>query len=215
MPTAQPKYAAVLFDLLSGLLDSWTLWDSVAGSEAAGRTWRAAYLRLTYRTGAYRPYETLVAEAAAEVGLPQSLADALAERYGEIKPWPEVAEVLGALKRHVPLAVVTNCSEVLSARAVAATGVDFDIVVTAERAGFYKPDPRPYRLALDELRLPAERCLFVAGSAFDLLGTAKLALPTFWHNRVGLTAPPDAPKPIAEHTSLHPLIETVLGQPAA
>lgn len=215
MPTAQPKYAAVLFDLLSGLLDSWTPWDSVAGSEAAGRTWRAAYLRLTYRTGAYRPYETLVAEAAAEVGLPQSLADALAERYGEIKPWPEVAEVLGALKRHVPLAVVTNCSEVLSARAVAAIGVDFDIVVTAERAGFYKPDPRPYRLALEELGLPAERCLFVAGSAFDLLGTAKLALPTFWHNRVGLTAPLDAPKPIAEHTSLHPLIETVLGQPAA
>jgi hypothetical protein len=41
-----------------------------------------------------------------------------------------------------------------------------------------------------------------------------VALPTFWHNRVGLTAPPDAPKPIAEHTSLHPLIEMVLGQPA-
>ena len=45
MATPRPKYAAVLFDLLSGLLDSWTLWDSVAGSEAAGRTWRAAYLR--------------------------------------------------------------------------------------------------------------------------------------------------------------------------
>lgn len=214
MSPTRPRYDAVLFDLLSGLLDSWTLWDSVAGSEAAGRTWRAAYLRLTYRTGAYRPYETLVAEAAAEAGMPRELAGQLAARYGEIKPWPEVGEVLGALKRHVPLAVVTNCSNVLGARAVAATGIDFDVVVTAERAGFYKPDPRPYQLALDELRLPAARCLFVAGSAFDLLGTAKAALPTFWHNRVGLTAPPDAPKPIAEHTSLHPLIETVLGRSA-
>ena len=214
MSSARPRYDAVLFDLLSGLLDSWTLWDSVAGSEAAGRTWRAAYLRLTYRTGAYRPYETLVAEAAAEVGMPTEIAAGLAARYGEIKPWPEVGEVLGALKQHVPLAVVTNCSKVLGARAVAATGIDFDVVVTAERAGFYKPDPRPYQLALDELRLPAGRCLFVAGSAFDLLGTAKVALPTFWHNRVGLTAPPDAPKPIAEHASLHPLIETVLGRSA-
>lgn len=146
--------------------------------------------------------------------MPTRLADQLAARYGEIKPWPEVGAVLSALKRHVPLAVVTNCSVALGSRAVAATGIDFDIVVTAERAGFYKPDPRPYQLALDELRLPAARCLFVAGSAFDLLGTAKVALPTFWHNRVGLTAPPDAPKPFAEHTSLHPLIEIVLGQPA-
>jgi len=210
----QARYAAVLFDLLSGLLDSWTLWDGIAPSPDQGRAWRAAYLRLTYRTGAYRPYETLVAEAAEEVGLPRSLADRLAERYGELKPWPEVGEVLGRLKRQVPLAVVTNCSEVLGRRAIAATGIDFDVVVTAERAGFYKPDPRPYQLALDELGLPAERCLFVAGSAFDLLGTAKVGLPTYWHNRVGLSAPPGAPKPIAEHKSLHPLIETVLGQAA-
>ena len=211
MPT---RYAAVLFDLLSGLLDSWTLWDSMAPSPEQGRAWRGAYLRLTYRTGAYQPYEKLVAEAAEEVGLPRSLADQLAERYGEIKPWPEVGEVLDRLKRQVPLAVVTNCSEALGERAIAATGIDFDVVVTAEGAGFYKPDPRPYQLALDELGLRAERCLFVAGSAFDLLGTAKVGLPTFWHNRVGLSAPPEAPKPIAEHSSLHPLIDTVLGQPA-
>ncbi|HTZ79358.1 MAG TPA: HAD-IA family hydrolase [Stellaceae bacterium] len=208
------RYAAVLFDLLSGLLDSWTLWDRVAGSREAGRTWRGAYLRLTYRTGAYQPYEKLVADAAEEVGLPRSLAGRLATRYGEIKPWPEVGEVLGQLKQRVPLAVVTNCSEALGRRAIAATGIDFDVVVIAERAGFYKPDPRPYRLALEELGLPAERCLFVAGSAFDLLGTAKVGLPTFWHNRVGLSAPPGAPKPIAEHPTLHPLLETVL-EPAA
>ena len=58
------KYDAVLFDLLTGLLDSWTLWNGVAGSAEAGRRWRAAYLALTYGCGEYRPYEELVAEAA-------------------------------------------------------------------------------------------------------------------------------------------------------
>ena len=205
------RYDGVLFDLLSGLLDSWSLWDAVAGSRDDGRRWRAEYLRRTYRTGAYRPYEELVAEAAEEAGLRRDLADRLAERYGEIKPWPEVARALGALRGHVPLAVVTNCSNSLGAKAVAATGIAFNVVVTAERAGFYKPDLRPYAIAIEELGLEARRCLFVAGSAFDLFGTAKVGLATFWHNRVGLTAPADAPKPLIEVATLDPLVDFVLG----
>src|ERR1700692_4728451 len=186
-------FDAILFDLLTALLDSWTLWNIVAGSPENGRKWRVAYLRRTYETGAYRPYETLVAEAAAEVGFAPTLATQLAARYGELKPWPEVREVLGALRRNgVALGVVTNCSEELGAKAVACTGVKFDVVVTAERAGYYKPDPRPYQKALDELKVPVSRCLFIAGSAYDLFGTSKLGLLTYWHDRVGMTPPPNA-----------------------
>ena len=206
------RFEAVLCDLLTALLDSWTLWDRVAGNEADGRKWRAAYLQRTYRTGAYRPYETLVAEAAAEVRLPPTLAAQLAARYGELEPWPEVRGVLGALRQQgLVLGVVTNCSEELGARAVACTGISFDVVVTAERAGFYKPHPRPYRMALDELGPAAGRCLFVAGSAYDLFGTHGVGLPTYWHNRFGIVVPPDAPKPMAQHRSLKPLLGVVAG----
>jgi len=208
---AERRFGAVLFDLLTALLDSWTLWDDIAGSEDNGRKWRAAYLRRTYETGAYRPYEALVAEAATEVGLLPILGAQLAARYGELKPWPEVGEVLDALRREgVALGVVTNCSEKLAAKAVACTGIDFDVVVTAERAGYYKPDPRPYKMALDELDVTPGRCLFVAGSAYDLFGTSKLGLPAYWHDRVGITLPPNAPGPTAHHRSLYPL----LGYPA-
>ena len=212
---AQLPYDAVLFDLLSALLDSWTLWDSIAGSQEAGRKWRAAYLRNTYGTGAYRDYETLVREAALEVGLPALYGRQLAERYGELRPWPEVGEVLNALASRLPLGVVTNCSEELGAKAVAAVGIHFQVVVTAERAGFYKPHPRPYQLALEELSVPPARCLFVAGSAYDLFGTGKLGLPTYWHNRVGMTAPSNAPPPATEHQTLHPLVSFALGQRTA
>ena len=44
-PANGRRFEAVLFDLLTALLDSWTLWNSVAGSEADGRKWRAAYLQ--------------------------------------------------------------------------------------------------------------------------------------------------------------------------
>ena len=207
-PSAEGKFDAVLFDLLTALLDSWALWNLVAASPKAGRKWRAAYLRRTCETGAYRPYETLVAEAAAEVGLSPTLAAQLAARYGELEPWPEVREVLGALRHErVRMAVVTNCSEKLAATAVAATGIDFDVVVTAERAGFYKPDPRPYEMALVELGIAPGRCLFVAGSAYDLFGTSKVGLRTYWHDRIGMVLPPNAPEPTAHHRSLYPLLE--------
>jgi len=205
-------FDAVLCDLLTALLDSSTLWNKVAGSVEDGRKWRAAYWRRTYETGAYRPYEVLVAEAATEAGLSPRLAAQLAARYGELEPWPEVREVLSALRRAgVALGVVTNCSEELGAKAVARTGVEFDIVVTAERAGYYKPDPRPYQMALGELNVAAGRCLFVAGSAYDLLGTSKVGLPTYWHDRLGMTPPQDTPNPMAHHRSLFPLASVVLG----
>src|SRR5499427_11051487 len=108
--TTERKFDAFLFDLLTALLDSRTLWDAVAGGESEGRSWRAAYLRRTYESGAYRPYEALVAEAASEVGLSPMLVSDLALRYGELKPWPEVGDVLGALRSSGrALGVVTNC----------------------------------------------------------------------------------------------------------
>lgn len=196
------KYQAVLFDLLTALLDSWAVWDETAGSEARGREWRAEYLRRTYGCGAYRPYEIVVAEAANAVGMDVSYASALERNWARLSPWPGVVATLTALARTHRLGVVTNCSERLGRIAAECVGVPFEVVVTSERAGYYKPDPRPYRLALHELGLGAERVLFVAGSAFDLFGTAEVGLDTYWHNRIGLSAPAGAPKPLVESRTL-------------
>lgn len=205
-------YQAVLFDLLTGLLDSWSLWNELAGSADAGRLWRADYLHITYKTGRYRPYEDLVAEAADASGFPRRLAAELAARNDTLQPWPEANGVLTKLHNAgVPLGVVTNCSEVLGRRAAGRLAVRFRVLVTAERAGFYKPEPQPYELALQEIGVPADRCLFVAGSAYDLFGTVPVGLPTWWHDRIGMVPPFDAPTPLARHRSLNPLPAAVLG----
>lgn len=83
------KYQAVLFDLLTALIDSWSLWNETAGSVEMGREWRAEYLRLTYGCGAYRAYEDLVAEAAESVGLGRKCADRLESNWARLAPWPE------------------------------------------------------------------------------------------------------------------------------
>ena len=206
------RYDAVLFDLLTALLDSWSLWNIVAGGEAAGWRWRAEYLRRTYATGAYQPYEALVAAAAAEIGLDPRLADDLAARYAELRAWRGVIEELQRLVASgVRLGVATNCSEALGGIAASCVGVDFDVLVTAERAGFYKPDPRPYQLALSELGVAPTRCLFVAGSAYDLVGATRVGLDISWHDRIGMEKPPDAPAPLRHTRDLAGLTAFVLG----
>jgi len=205
-----PRYHAILFDLLTALLDSWSVWDIAAGSHECGRNWRAEYLKRPYGCGAYRPYETLAQEAAESVGLTAQHAAALEANWTTLAPWPCVVPTLAALAPTHRLGVVTNCSERLGRIAARQVGVDFEVVVTSERAGFYKPDPRPYRLALEELGLAAERVLFVAGSAYDLFGTAQVGLDTYWHNRIGLTAPPGAPAPLIESRTLEALPQLAL-----
>jgi 2-haloacid dehalogenase len=205
------RYRAVVFDLLTALVDSWSVWNAAAGGEEHGRRWRAAYLRRNYATGAYRPYEAIVTEAGAEAGLDHGAPARLIALWSGLRPWPDVKPVLERIRATIPIAVVTNCSEVLGCVAVRATGVEFDSVVTAERAGWYKPDPRSYGLALKELSVAAHDCLMVAGSPYDLHGAQAMGMDAYWHNHVGLAAPPDAPRPLVESRTLPPLLNLVFG----
>lgn len=207
--TSSPP-GAVLFDLLTALLDSWTLWNAAAGSEAAGRRWRAEYLRLTYGCGAYRPYEDLVREAAANTGLGESAAMQLRAGWADLPVWSGAVQALQALQGRVKLGVVTNCSRELGLLAAQRLPVQWDVVITAEEAGFYKPHERPYRLALERLGVSADEACFVAGSGYDLFGTAAVGLRTYWHNRIALARPEGAPLAEFESPTLLALPDWVM-----
>jgi 2-haloalkanoic acid dehalogenase type II len=197
---------AVLFDLLTALLDSWSSWNQAAGSEPSGRAWRAAYLRLTYGCGRYVPYEQLVRDAAAQVGLTESAALALEADWQKLTPWHGAVDALQALAPHCKLAVVTNCSTRLGEQAARLLPVQWDAIVTAEEAGVYKPDPLPYRLALDQLGVAPHEAAFVAGSSYDMFGTAAVGLRTYWHNHIGLPLVAGAQKPEIEAPTLDALV---------
>jgi 2-haloalkanoic acid dehalogenase type II len=210
------RYAAVAFDLLTSLVDSWTLWNRAAGNPEIGRRWRSKYLELTYGAGTYRSYEDVVAESARLSGVPPAAAQEVVLGWDDLSPWPEARAVLGALvSRGLPLAVVTNCSEWLARRAAARVGAEFSVIVSAERAGWYKPRPEPYQLMLRQLGLGAGRVLYVAGSPSDVGGAGAVGLDVFWHNRIGL--PPLKPEPtrlIGTAASLEPILPLV-GDPRA
>ncbi|GIW52256.1 MAG: haloacid dehalogenase [Gemmatimonadales bacterium] len=205
------RYRAVVFDLLTALLDSWSLWNDAARDPERGLQWRLRYLELVYRTGRYRPYEDLVREAAIAAGLDPSAAASMIERWDELKPWPEAPHVLAQLSGRVPLGVLTNCSAALGRRAAKLVGVEFAAVVTAEEVGWYKPDLRTYRAVLQALGTPAAATLFVAGSPGDVKGAAAAGMPVVWHDRWRLRQERPAQEAMLVLDSLDQLPQLVSG----
>lgn len=204
-PNWRPK--AIVFDLLTALLDSWSLWDASTPSKTPeeGRRWRKQYLELTFGAGAYTntqtAYETLVQQSARDVGLPDSAPAALLRDWEEgLHAWPEVARVLGELRgKGYKLGVVTNCSAELGRVAVRRAegcvgggGFGFNAAVTAEESGFYKPVRAAYEAVLPKLGVGVDEVLFVAGSAGDVQGATDAGMRVVWHNRVGLARKGDA-----------------------
>lgn len=199
------RFDAVGFDLLTALLRTWPLWEEIAGDEAAGQRWHTASQSLL-RGRPYYPFEDNLRQAAAQAGLAPECADELIRRWGDFEPWPDTPGVIAALTG-VRTFIVTNCSVLLGLRAAERAGT-FDLVMTAERAGAYKPDPRVYRAALDALGLVPERVLFVAGSAHDVGGAMRLGMHVYWANRGAVPPPADATA-LREEPDLRGLLEVI------
>jgi 2-haloacid dehalogenase len=183
------RYRAIGFDLLTALLNTWALWSDVAGSDVTGMRWHAASQELL-RGRDYKPFPDIVRAAASVAGVAQERAEDLLSRWDEFEPWPDVPKALERLAGRTTF-IVTNCSKDLGRRAAQRAG-SFDLVMTAEEAGAYKPDPRPYRAALEALSLDANEVLFVAGSAHDVGGATRVGMDVYWANRGGVASPTDA-----------------------
>lgn len=219
------QYQAVIFDLLTGVLNSWTVWDAVIPESERhitdGTTWRKRYLELAFACGSYKSYEGLVEQAAKEMGLSADVPKALFKRYIEIEPWPEVPEILARLrKRGYKLGVATNISDDLGRRVVANTerivreqtdvkDFVFDVVVTAEESGAYKPDPKPYQDVLDKMDLQPRQALFLAGSPIDIQGASRVGMDVCWNNHIGLVRKHDV-LPLREGRNLGDALDQVI-----
>ena len=95
----------------------------------------------------------------------------------------------------------------------AAEAFNFDQVLTAEEVGFYKPDPRAYAAIIEALGVKASECLFVAGSAGDVVGATRAGMKVVWHNKAGLEPQKgedgEVVKPLAEGTDLEAMLREV------
>lgn len=140
--------------------------------------------------GAYRPYREIL------VGVVRAIGDrygfepdadeegVLVESIGSWPPFSDTVDSLRRLKSRYRLGVISNVDAALFEPTAERLRVPFDYVVTAEHAGAYKPDPRPFELAIEATDTSQTRVLHVAQSLFhDILPAKSLGFPCVWVNR--------------------------------
>ena len=119
------------------------------------------------------------------------LRERLMELYLTLDAFPEVPEVLRALRKAgLQTAILSNGSPRMLAAAVKGAGLDglFDQVLSVEAVGVYKPHPKVYQLAVDVLGISAHSISFQSSNAWDAYAASAFGMQVVWCNRYGQRA---------------------------
>ena len=162
------------------------------------------------QTPPHRSFRAIAGEALglalAELGIPAGPEDAaaLTDAIGRMPPFPEVVEALATLKRGgFKLCIVSNTDDAIIAGNVARLGGHIDQVITAERAGAYKPARQIFDVAHAALGVDRDSVLHVCASPhLDLVATRALGLRDVWIDRGTGRRPADGYRPAAVLPSL-------------
>jgi 2-haloalkanoic acid dehalogenase type II len=166
----------------------------------------------------WRPYREILArsyEATMQYfGLEAFVDDGpgLARSVEEWRPFPDTTRALRRLGRRYRLAIVSNIDRDLLAATVGQLQAPLSLLVTAEDARAYKPDPRPLALALERLaEAPAAVLHAGFGWKYDLAPARALGMRTAFIDRSGGAAAPtfDGAPPDLAASSLDALADAL------
>jgi 2-haloacid dehalogenase len=130
--------------------------------------------------------------------------------YLELDCYPEVPGALSELKkRGFQIAILSNGTPTMLEAAVKNSRLEEVIpqIFSVETAGVFKPDPRVYQIAVDELGLKPEEIVFQSSNAWDAAGAAAFGLNVAWINRFGQSPERLPGKPNVEIKDLSELPE--------
>ena len=112
----------------------------------------------------------------------------LMDAYLQLTCYPEVPEALSELnKRGFVIAILSNGTPAMLEAAVKNSRLEeiIPLIFSVETAGIFKPDPRVYQIAVDELRVKPEEIVFQSSNAWDAAGAAAYGFKVAWVNRFG------------------------------
>ena len=134
--------------------------------------------------------------AIASIGdaVPAEARDRLLAAYRTMDAYPEVAEVLSALKsRGARVAILSNGDPDMLDDVVRVAGLEnaFDAVLSVTAAGIFKPAPAVYTLATRHVGCEPGDISFQSSNRWDIAGAKAFGFHCVWINRVG--APDEYP----------------------
>jgi 2-haloacid dehalogenase len=190
----------LLFDVFGTVVDWRSSLVEIAESAAARSglqadwpglvdDWRRAYQPAMDQIRAGAPWrdldslqrETLVRVLARrDIGLPAADQEALVRGWRRLRPWPDSREGPARLRRRHVTATLSNGHVALLADLLKFADLRLDVVLSAQLADGYKPDPRVYAAALRLLECEPSDAAMVAAHPGDLRAAAALGMsPVF------------------------------------
>jgi 2-haloacid dehalogenase len=185
-----------LIDWETGILAELTPWADRHGLRVSADDLLTRFARIETeverRNGAslYPTILALVLDQLADGLGTHATADECASFGGSVGQWPafpDSAEALGILKRYFKLIILSNVDRSSFALSNDRLGVEFDVVITAQDVGTYKPNPANFRALIEALKrigVARTELLHVAQSLYHDHEPAQAAgLPTVWIDR--------------------------------
>ena len=114
------------------------------------------------------------------------LRERLLALYWELQAYPEVPEMLAALKSAgLNTAILSNGSPDMLNGAVGSAGLEalLDDVLSVESVGIFKPARQVYDLVGQRFGCTPEQVLFVSSNGWDAAGASGYGFRTVWVNR--------------------------------
>ncbi len=118
-----------------------------------------------------------------------ALRERLLSLYWQLQAYPEVPEMLRALKAAgMNTAILSNGSpDMLQGAVQSASLTDvLDDVLSVESVGVFKPAPQVYDMVLQRFGVAKHHVLFVSSNGWDAAAAASYGFVTAWVNRAGL-----------------------------
>jgi 2-haloacid dehalogenase len=145
-------------------------------------------------------YKEILAEslrrAAADTGfeIPAGREHVLSEDWGNMPIFEDTAPALRQLREDGwQLAILTNCDDDLVAITAGHIGVPFDLILTANSVGSYKPAHGHFNLFAGRTEHDRDRWIHAANSwVHDITPARELGLPRVWIDRDRTGQEPDA-----------------------
>lgn len=94
----------------------------------------------------------------------------LVSEIERLKPFPDVVEALGRMRKKYRLVILSNGDPDMLEAIQPHLGIAFDRVISVATANRFKPHAATYRKAAELLAARQENILFVANHAFDCVG---------------------------------------------
>ena len=165
----------------------------------------------------YQGWRDCFSGAFAALGLdgdPEASATSFIGYISRREPYPDTMDALKAVQEHWRTAVLSNADDDYLLPNLESLGVEFEHVLSSEKARVYKPLPGLFLAMLKNMTITPQETVYIGDRQFeDVQGASSVGINAVWINRTGDPPDPQLPAPAAQIRTLREIPELLHSWP--